>query len=379
LYTQRLSVSFEYPVCFTEGAFFPGNPVLADVLSSREPGRRHRALLVIDGNVAQSWPSLADDARAYAAAHAGRLELVGPPQVVPGGEGGKNDPAVLALLQERLNAHAMDRHSFVLMVGGGALLDAAGYAAATVHRGVRAVRLPTTVLSQADSGVGVKCGVNAYGKKNFLGSFAPPFAVINDSRFLESLSRRDTVAGYAEAVKVSLLRDPDFFAWLESEAALLASCDREHVRRLIRRSAELHLQHIATSGDPFEMGSARPLDFGHWAAHKLEQLTANRLRHGESVSIGLAIDSVYSARSGLTDEATLERVLALLARLGLPLWDEAVADARLLDGLDEFREHLGGDLAITLLRAPGRSVEVGEIDRDVMRRAIDELARRTGA
>jgi 3-dehydroquinate synthase len=376
---QRVSVSFEYPVHFTDGAFTPANPTLADILGARERSRRHRVLLVIDANVARAWPSLGDDAAAYAAAHPERLELVGAPLLVPGGEAGKNDPTVLALLHDRMNAHALDRQSFVVMVGGGALLDVAGYAASTVHRGLRVVRLPTTVLAQADSGVGVKNGVNAFGKKNFLGAFAPPFAVVNDTRFLESLPRRDTVAGFAEAVKVSLLRDSGFFAWLEEEAATLASCTREVVVRLIRRSAELHLQHIATSGDPFEMGSARPLDFGHWAAHKLESLTANRLRHGEAVAIGLAIDTIYSRRVGLTDEITMERVLAVLARLGLPLWDESVADLRLLDGLDEFREHLGGELTITLLRRPGESVEVGTIDRDVVRQAIDDLARRSGA
>ena len=375
---QRVSVSFEYPVHFTEGAFTPENPLLADVLSAREPARRHRALIVIDGNVAQAWPALGDDVARYAEAHAARLELVGAPVVVLGGEGGKNDPTVLSLLHERMNAHAMDRQSYVVMVGGGALLDVAGYAAATVHRGLRVVRLPTTVLAQADSGVGVKNGVNAFGKKNFLGSFAPPFAVVNDARFLESLARRDTIAGFAEAVKVSLLRDASFFAWLETEAPALSSCARPAVVQLIRRCAELHLQHIATSGDPFEMGSARPLDFGHWAAHKLEGLTANRLRHGEAVAIGLAIDTIYSRRVGLTDEATMERVLALLARLGLPLWDEAVADARLLEGLDEFREHLGGDLTITLLRKVGEAVEVGTIDRELVRGSIEELARRSG-
>jgi 3-dehydroquinate synthase len=373
---QRVAVAFEYPVYFTEDAFAPGNPVLAEALARKEPARRHRFVLVVDANVAAAWPALGDAAAAYAAAHRDRMELVAAPLLVPGGEAGKNDPAVLAELHAALERHAIDRQSHVVMVGGGALLDVAGYAAATCHRGVRCVRMPTTTLSQGDSGIGVKNGVNAFGKKNFLGSFAPPFAVVNDARFLDTLPRRDAIAGYAEAVKVSLLRDPDFFAWLEAEADALAACARPAVAELIRRGAALHMQHIATSGDPFETGSARPLDFGHWAAHKLESLTDNRLRHGEAVAIGLALDTIYARLVGLTDAATVERVVGVIGRLGLPRWDAAVADPALLDGLAEFREHLGGDLTITLVRAPGDPVEVGTIDRDVVRRAIDELAAR---
>src|SRR5262249_43493331 len=259
-----------------------------------------------------------------------------------GGEAAKNDPAAVARLQARLNDLAIDRHSFVVIVGGGALLDMAGYAAATTHRGVRVVRVPTTVLAQADSGVGVKNGVNAFGKKNFLGTFAPPWAVLNDRRFLETLARRDRVAGMAEAVKVAALLDATFFAWLSEHAAALAAGSVEPLVELVRRTALLHLKHIAEGGDPFELGSARPLDFGHWAAHKLETMTANGLRHGEAVAVGMAMDAVYSASARLCDASTADAVLDLLARLGLPLWNDALeapganGRPRVLEGLAEF-------------------------------------------
>jgi len=271
----------------------------------------------------------------------------------------------------------------VLLVGGGALLDAGGYAAAMVHRGIRVVRLPTTVLAQGDSGVGVKNGVNAFGVKNLLGTFAPPFAVINDARFLETLGRRDTIAGMAEAVKVALIRDAEFFTWLEQHATALAAREPAPVAELVRRSAQLHLDHIATSGDPFETGSARPLDFGHWAAHKLESLTRNRLRHGEAVAIGIALDTAYSAHAGLLPQAAVESVLTLLEGLGFALWDEALEpdgswDTRppVLDGLAEFREHLGGELTITLLAGIGRGVDVHEIREDLVVGALAFLRRR---
>jgi 3-dehydroquinate synthase len=248
------------------------------------------------------------------------------------------------------------------------------------------VRVPTTVLAQADSGVGVKNGVNAFGVKNFFGAFAPPFAVLNDAHFLRTLGRRDTIAGMAEAVKVALIRDPEFFRWLETHAGPLAAGDPSPLAELIRRSAQLHLDHIATSGDPFELGSARPLDFGHWAAHKLESLTQNRLRHGEAVAIGIALDTIYSADVGLLRRATVEPVLGLLEALGFRLWDDALAatdgrDGRpsVLDGLAEFREHLGGELTVTLLGDIGRGAEVHEMREALVVGALAALRRRDGA
>jgi 3-dehydroquinate synthase len=366
-------------VHFTRDVLAPTNAVLADALAAREPARRHRLLAVVDEGVASTRPTIVGELSAYAEAHAARMQLVDPPRVVAGGEDAKNDPALVASLLRWLHDGGIDRHSFLVIVGGGALLDVAGYAAATAHRGVRVVRVPTTVLAQADSGVGVKNGVNAFGKKNFLGTFAPPFAVLNDARFLETLPRRDRVAGMAEAVKVALLRDAGFFEWLCEHAPALATGDLALLETLVRRTAELHLAHIATSGDPFEMGSARPLDFGHWAAHKLETMTGNRLRHGEAVAIGLAIDTLYSAAVGLCDRATAEVIVGTLGRLGFRLWDEALdvlgADGRpvVLEGLQEFQEHLGGDLTITLLERIGRGVEVHEVRPDLVRQAIARL------
>ncbi|HTA30425.1 MAG TPA: 3-dehydroquinate synthase, partial [Candidatus Cybelea sp.] len=264
-------------------------------------------------------------------------------------------------------------------IGGGALLDVAGLAAATAHRGVRHVRVPTTVLGQNDSGVGVKNGINAFGKKNFIGTFAPPFAVINDFDFLATLPERDQRAGFSEAVKVALIRDRDFFESLEADAHLLASFEAEAMQRMIFRSAALHVEHIATGGDPFETGSARPLDFGHWAAHKLEQLSDYQIRHGEAVAIGLALDVIYSRNIGLLDAASADRILALLRKLGLELFVNELLhlDAELqpmvLKGLEEFREHLGGELTLTMLRAIGAGVEVHEVVLAKMLEALTEL------
>jgi 3-dehydroquinate synthase len=370
IYAQRLSVPFEYAVCFTRNVFAADNPLLAQVVARREPARRHRAFVVIDDGVARAWPDLTRDIQAYCAAHAERLALFAPPRVVPGGEAAKQSPALIESLHADLHRLGVDRQSFVIAIGGGAVLDAVGYAAATTHRGVRLVRVPTTVLAQNDSGVGVKNGINAFGAKNFLGTFVPPFAVINDAEFLRTLAPRDSRSGMAEAVKVALIRDVSFFEWLEANALDLARFDRPALEYLVRVAAHIHMRHIASAGDPFEYGSARPLDFGHWAAHKLEGLSGHDVRHGEAVAIGMALDSCYSTEIGLLAPRALERVCGLLEALGFTLWHDALgrldADEKpaLLAGLADFQEHLGGELTVTLLRDLGVGIEVTAIDAD---------------
>jgi len=373
---QRVQVAIEYAVAFTRGAFDLDNPVFAQTLARREPNKRHRFAVVIDSGVAAAWPTLAGDIAAYARHHG--LELAAAPWVIPGGEAGKCEH-VLAELQRGLAALRIDRHSYVVAIGGGAMLDVVGYAAATLHRGVRLVRMPTTVLAQNDAGVGVKNGINAFGAKNFLGTFAAPYAVINDSRFLATLEPRDRAGGMAEAVKVALIRDAAFFRWLAANAAALARFEVPEVEYMIRRCAELHLAHIATGGDPFEQGSARPLDYGHWAAHKLEMMTRHAVRHGEAVSIGMALDARYAVEIGMLAEADFLEIVDLLVALRLPIWHDALRDRELSAGLAEFREHLGGELCITLLEAIGRGVDVREVDLDVVARAIDWLAQRRAA
>ena len=373
------SVPFEFPLEFTTGVFDIANPLFAEVISRLEPGRRHRVLFVVDDRLADKNPNLHDALLGYASAFQDRVELAGPPVLVTGGEAVKNDIAHPLQLLRTINEVGLDRQSFVAAIGGGAVLDMASFAAAIAHRGIRVVRCPTTVLAQADSGVGVKNSINLFGKKNFIGTFVPPFAVINDFEFLETLERRDRIAGVVEAVKVALLKDAAFFDDLAANAARIAT-DNAVLHRAIVRSAELHLQHICGNGDPFELGSARPLDFGHWAAHKLESMTHHRLRHGEAVAIGMALDLAYAVRQGFLDRAVAKRICTVLETIGFHLWDDAL-DARerdgtltLLAGLREFREHLGGELHITLLRDVGRSFEVTSMDERAVAAAIEDLA-----
>jgi 3-dehydroquinate synthase len=292
---------------------------------------------------------------------------------IPGGEASKSDPAVIEMTVRHIHDHHLCRQSFVLVVGGGAVLDVAGYVAAIAHRGLRLIRMPSTVLAQNDAGVGVKNGVNVLGRKNFLGTFAPPFAVINDFAFLKTLPPRELQAGMAEAVKVALIKDRAFFDLLFGERHCLAAFDEDPLEKMIYRCAALHIHHIGKHGDPFEFGSARPLDFGHWSAHKLEEMTCGVLNHGEAVSVGIALDSLYSCHEGLIGEGDLHRIFTLLTDLGLPLYHPQLASLDIAGALREFQEHLGGELALTLLTGIGSKKEVDRIDTRLMRSCIEEL------
>jgi 3-dehydroquinate synthase len=296
--------------------------------------------------------------------------------IIPGGEASKNTTRYFDEIVKAVDDYGIDRHSYIVGIGGGAILDLVGYAAAVSHRGIRHIRIPSTVLSQNDSGVGVKNGINYAGKKNFLGTFVPPVAVFNDFFLLTSLSKEEWRSGISEAVKVALIKDSSFFIWLRKNATLLAGRDMITMEYLIQRCAELHMQHIA-GGDPFEMGSSRPLDFGHWSAHKLEQLSNFSIRHGEAVALGIALDTAYSFFSGRLTEADTRSILGLMKDLGFPLTHPLMEinneQSPVLKGLNEFREHLGGRLTIMLLASIGKGEEVHELETDLLMKASNWL------
>jgi 3-dehydroquinate synthase len=300
----------------------------------------------------------------------------GAPMIVPGGENAKNGWSGVREIMTRAGCEHLDRQSYIIAVGGGALLDMAGFAASLVHRGVRLVRLPSTVLAQNDAGIGVKNGMNEGGAKNFAGTFAPPYAVINDLDLLDTLPLRHWTGGAAEAFKVALIADRDFFEWLCANAHLVAARDRRVMEQLVYRTAALHLSHIAGSGDPFETGSARPLDFGHWAGHRLELISNFALSHGEAVAIGIALDCTYAMLAGYIGESECHAAVAAMRRCGLPVRSEllqrldSAGEPDVLRGLDQFREHLGGELCVTLPCPAGSRIEVSRMDRSLLKEAL---------
>jgi len=372
---QEFTLSYTYPVIFTRDLFGEENRVLLEFLASYGEGR-HRIALVIDSEVARLTNGLLEKLGQFGERRQDFLEFVTPPLIIPGGEECKNQHREIERLHALVEKEGLCRHSFIIAIGGGAVLDVVGYAAATAHRGMRLIRMPTTVLAQNDAGVGVKNGVNAFGRKNFIGTFAPPCAVFNDFDFLETLGERDRRAGIAEAIKVALIKDRVFFDRLHAERRDLAIFAPAAMERMIVGCAELHLEHIRYGGDPFEFGTSRPLDFGHWTAHKLEEQTHGDIRHGEAVAIGIALDSLYSHRQGLIDDLDLHRILTLLEDVGFTLYCSALRWINIAKALQEFREHLGGVLSIPLLAGIGNRIEAHEIDVDVYQECISFLAAR---
>ncbi|MDT0684968.1 3-dehydroquinate synthase [Autumnicola psychrophila] len=366
---QKFSVPFKYTVHFTEGVFSLDNILFAHTVRNARPAK---VFFIIDEGVAEAHPYISSDIKNYAEAYSQDFILCATPLIVTGGEGVKNDRSYVDQILDASNKYGIDRHSFIVAIGGGAVLDMAGFATAIAHRGIRHIRIPTTVLAQNDSGIGVKNSVNAYSKKNFLGTFAPPFAVINDTAFLSTLEDRDWRSGISEAVKVALIKDASFFKWLEANAADLKARKMPSMEELIYRCAGMHLDHIA-GGDPFEMGSSRPLDFGHWAAHKLEQLTNYRLRHGEAVAIGICLDAAYSHLKGLISIEDLNRIISLFKKLNFTVHIPELSGDNLLKGLEEFREHLGGELTIMLLNEIGQGLEVHEMESQLIFDAAEKL------
>ncbi|MGF1558238.1 MAG: 3-dehydroquinate synthase [Flavobacteriaceae bacterium] len=372
---QTFSVRYEYNLHFTQGLFAVDNPLFKDLLEGYKKNSGIRLFFVIDDGVSNGHPKLLDAIKEYCDVHSKNLKMAGS-LVIKGGEHCKNDYDYVEQVLKGINDYHIDRHSFVVAIGGGAIIDMVGYAAAIAHRGVKLIRIPTTVLSQNDSAVGVKNSINSFRKKNFLGTFAPPYAIINDFDFLATLEQRDWISGVAEAIKVALIKDKVFFGYIENTARQLRERQLDPMKYVIYKCAEMHMHHIAQGGDPFESGSSRPLDFGHWAAHKMEQMSEYTLRHGEAVAKGIALDVTYAHLMGLISEATLNQILLVMEEIGFNLQIPINSDEEmntLLAGIQEFQEHLGGELCITLITGIGQKYDVNHIEKDQMKLAITTL------
>ena len=372
-------VPFRHRVRFTENLAEEDTDVLLELFESPSD-IKPRVLVVVDdhllehsGRVAELVAKLETNQNILLL-DGGSTENPGPTFCLPGGESVKNSTQHVEQLLSLINERNLDRRSYIVVIGGGAVLDAACYASAIAHRGIRVIRIPTTTLAQGDSGVGVKNAINFFRKKNWIGTFAVPWAVINDAALLTTLPGRDFRCGFSEAIKVSLLKSARDFDELCANALRIANREMDVAFSAIKKSCLWHLKHITRGGDPFEALEARPLDFGHWSAHKMEQMSGYRLRHGEAVGIGVAIDCIYSSRMFGFPEQDMRRVIQCLQDLKLQLWDSTLNDFdALLSGLEEFRQHLGGRLTITMLCEVGDPMDVNEIDFDQMRASIEVL------
>jgi 3-dehydroquinate synthase len=380
IFRQAFSVDYRFDVHFTRNLFAPDNDTLLAIMRQGPSDRPSRAVVYIDEGCVDSDPDLPRRVHCWFTTHdAKQVQLAAAPEIVTGGETIKSDLAIVERVGKQALELGLCRHSYVIIIGGGAVLDAIGCAASLIHRGLRQIRVPTTVLAQCDAGLGVKNGLNQFGAKNFFGTFTPPHAIINDASFLSSLEERSWRSGIAEAFKVAIIKDAAFLQQLIAAAPLLRERDLATMEWLIQRCALLHLDHITRGGDPFEMGSSRPLDFGHWSAHRMEIMSKHRLYHGEAVAIGVAIDLCYAAQIGRVTWSCVQPILAALSACGFRLWDE-VLDLRdangkrsVLAGLEQFREHLGGELTLAMPNGLGARLDINEFDELLFEHALKAL------
>ncbi len=372
---QSFNVNYEYEVIYTRGLFSAEDQTMARICGEN----RSNVMIFIDDKVAEAFPRLIPQAEQWADKNPEIMNLIAPAEIVPGGEAIKNGwDNINAMIGKMMDA-GLCRHSYVMMIGGGAVLDAVSFAAAIFHRGVRQIKVPTTMLAQDDSGVGVKNGINHQEAKNLFGCFYPPDAVIIDYGFLRTLERRDILAGVAEVLKVAFIKDEALYHYIRDNAQKIRENHWPTLEYLVSKSSRLHLEHIGGGGDPFEKGSSRPLDFGHWSAHKMETLTYNEIRHGEAVAIGMALDIYCAALLEMIPFPMAEEMLETMQSCGLVLWHDVLTQRdpsgklELLGGLEAFREHLGGRLTLAMPTGIGKFVDLHELPHPIVEKAVTML------
>ncbi|MBI4375076.1 MAG: hypothetical protein HY549_01375 [Elusimicrobia bacterium] len=382
-YLATVAASFDYPMQFTRDAFSPTNADFLNLVRRREPARRHRLFVVVDSGVALARPELCQAVVQYARQFAASLDLAAPPLVIEGGEASKSRPELWSWFQARLCAANLDRQSHLVVVGGGALQDMAGYSAAALYGGLRLFRMPSTVVSQAEAGMVWRSSLNAFGKKDLLSQCYPPSAILLDTELLKSVAPKEKLLGAIEALKIALVRDPDFFHWLADRARLLAVSDPKSIEAMVRWSARLHLESMAEGENPFAPSLPLACDLGHWAAHRAEELLRPQVGYGECAAIGLAVDLLVSREAlGLPAE-TVAAAIHLMEELGLRLWHPSLEQhglpgrLGLLEGLEDCRRRWPGPTPFLLLRELGEPVWVASIEEGSVGRAVEFLKSRS--
>ena len=321
-------------------------------------------------------PILISDSRVFALHGSKLAEMLGAdPILVPEGEAAKNWDQLHSLLSE-LTKRSVGRNTPIIALGGGSVGDLAGLAASLFKRGCPIVHVPTTLLAQADSAVGGKTAIDAFGEKNLIGTFHQPSLVIVDPVYLDTLDERQLRAGYAEVVKYGLIDDPAFFAWCESNA-----------RGVLAGHPDLRLNAISTSiaakarivtGDIEDRSGKRALlNLGHSFGHAIEaEAGLGAVLHGEAVALGISLAFLFSAEAGLCPQADVDRVRSHFQACGLPtqLADIGLGGrgGRLIPWMARDKKNQPGKVALVLSKGIGRAFLEPSVDA---RRLADFLER----
>jgi len=291
--------------------------------------------------------------------------------VLPDGECFKNlevwNRIFDALLQQRFN-----RRCTIVALGGGVIGDMGGFAAACYQRGVAFVQVPSTLLAQVDSSVGGKTGINHALGKNMIGAFYQPRCVIADTDTLDTLADRELSSGIAEIIKYGLIRDPEFFTWLEEHVEALLQRDPEALAYAIERSCRNKAEVVAA--DEMEAGQRALLNLGHTFGHAIETgMGYGQWLHGEAVAVGMCMAADLSKRLGMIDEATQARTIELVRRAALPVTaPRELSTERFLELMAVDKKVLDGGLRLVLLKELGRAILTDDFDQVQLRKTLNE-------
>ena len=375
----KFTVPCEYSVKFTRNMFGDDNGVLGEIVGA-DGKAEPRVVLVADRAVVENTPDLGKKIGKYFKDHG--IKLAAKPYVVNGGEINKtNGMTTVRQITELVADSALGRDGFMLAIGGGALLDAAGYAAASFNRGARIIRVPTTLLSQCSGACFPSVGTNVLNRKDSNSIFAVPFASVVDFDFLKTLPDAVRQEGVSEAVKIAVATDAKFLDWIGKNAEKISSGDEETLEELIRRSAALHVDVIAKNKNPIGSDAERIFEFGLWSAHRIEALGRFRIPHGAALAVGLCIDAAYSVAKNMVSEEDADIVGETLAKCGAlngidriaPILDRA---DDILWGITEFRQHTGG---LPMFPKPlGKAADVESVDTEKMKEIIADLRKTCG-
>jgi 3-dehydroquinate synthase len=374
---QSFQIRFKYNIIFTTDIFNTNNKTIINILNKLNKNKK-KVLLFIDKNVYKTNDYLKTKIKEYIKTNENYINLVCDPILITGGEKIKNHYNIVKYAYKIIDTYKICRQSYVLAIGGGTLQDLIGFITSTAHRGIKLIRIPTTTLSQDDSGVGVKNGINFNNKKNFIGCFNTPYAVINDFNFLHSLKKENFIEGFSEAIKVALIKNKKLFYLIKNNTKEILNRNKIITEKIIYICAKIHAEHISKKGDPFELTSSRPLDFGHWSAHKIESLSKYKISHGKSVAIGIALDCTYSYIMKILKRSNWKNIINTLLNLKLPIYSKELSltennENKIFKGLEEFREHLGGKLTITLIKNIGKKIETHHINKSIYEKSIKLL------
>jgi len=346
----------------TRPAFDLEEKALVNVLGERP------VLFVLDHVISMLY---GEDIHRYASRHLHSYGEV----VVMGRETDKTWPQVERIC-ETASAAGLGRHGILVAVGGGITLDLAGTAASLFRRGIGYLRVPTTLVGLVDVAVGIKHGINAFGRKNILGSFYPPLASVSDYSFLRTLPVAEIACGFAEIIKVALVRDEKLLEQIEQYGVQLIQSHFQAppaaAREIALRAELLMMEELAHN--LFESSLARLVDFGHTFSPAIETATGYRITHGESVALDSLLSTAIAANKGICERDLVHRLFNLLRHLQLPVWDREMPSAETLCvAIQDARRHRAGVLNLVVPSAAGAAVFLQDIGREDIQRGLDTM------